>query len=152
VAKSINLVEYATGDDGRLYETKTELIETAFVSSYLLEELLNHFSLVERNIFEAVGSEEHYPIECFDDSDVESVIGKLEEIFILILKSDSERILNKCDRSGAENLPAPTQGYITSKDVEESISRFRTLTNIINVFQLKHNQYSRNASVVLKIG
>lgn len=39
MSQGINLVAYESASDGRIYETKSELIETAFVSTALLKEL-----------------------------------------------------------------------------------------------------------------
>lgn len=152
MSQSINLVAYETANDGKLYETKTDLIETAFVSSALLGELQNNFPLIERSIFEVVGCEEYYSIECFNDSDIEGAIKRLEEIFLSILKSDGEKLLGQADSQDSENLPPTHSGHIKSNNLDDSINRFRTLTNIIKVFNLKHNKYSNDTSVVLKIG
>ena len=152
MSHSINLVVYASGDDGKLYETKTDLIEAVFVTSSLLSELKKNFPLIERNIFEEVGSDEHYQIECFDDSDIEGAIKKLEEIFLSVLAADSEKLLGQESLKDSEKLPSTTLGHISSGDLDDSINRFRTLTNIINVFKLKHNQYSSDLSAVLKVG
>jgi hypothetical protein len=152
VSLNINLVEYQAGDDGKLYETKTELIESSFVTKSLLNKLQQSFPLVERNVFEEVGSQDHYTIECFADSDVESIIKLLEEIFLSVLKSDSEKLLNKVSSPNTETLPTLSSEHINSNELNDSISRFRTLTNVINIFMLKHTQYGSNASVVLKMG
>ncbi|WIG80222.1 hypothetical protein KFZ68_08800 [Photobacterium damselae] len=152
MSQSINLVAYEASDDGKLYETNTALIETAFVTSALLGELQNKFPLIERKVFEVVGSEEHYPIECFNDSDIEEAIKRLEDIFLSILKSDGEKLLDKKASEDSENLPSLHSSHIKSSDIDESIDRFRTLTNIINIFKLKKNQYGSDTSVVLKLG
>ncbi|MGI9281878.1 MAG: hypothetical protein ACR2PX_19930 [Endozoicomonas sp.] len=149
---SINLVKYEAANDGKLYETKTDLIETAFVTSSLLGELKSQFSLTERTIFEVLGSEDHYSIECFNDSDIEAAIRKLEEIFLSILKSDGKRLYDNIEVNNSKKLPSTLSDHISSKDIEDSISRFRTLTNLINVFKLKRNQFSSDDSVVLKVG
>ncbi|WOG28429.1 hypothetical protein [Endozoicomonas sp. 8E] len=149
---SINLVKYEAANDGKLYETNADLIETAFVTSSLLEELKNQFSLAEKNIFEALGSEDHYSIDCFNDSDVEAAIRKLEEIFLSILKSDGKKLHGKMEPDAPENLPSKYSDPISSEDIEDSISRFRTLTNLINVFKLKHDQFRKDDSAVLKVG
>ncbi|NWO06605.1 MAG: hypothetical protein HLX50_13225 [Alteromonadaceae bacterium] len=152
MSQSINLVAYEASDDGKLYETKTSLIETAFVTPVLLDELQKKFPLIERNVFEVVGSEEYYSIECFNDSDIEEAIKKLEDIFLSILKSDGEKLLDKEVSQDSENLPSLHSGHIKSSDINDSINRFRTLTNIINIFKLKKNQYGSDTSVVLKLG
>ena len=152
MSQSINLVAYETTSDGKLYETKTDLIETAFVTTDLLAELQKVSPLIEREIFEVVGSEEHYLIECFNDSDVGSVINRLEDIFLSVLKSDGEKLLGNADSQDSESLPSLHSAHIKSSDISESISRFRTLTNIIYIFNLKNNQYGDDSSVVLKLG
>lgn len=152
MSQSINLVAYEATNDGKLYETKTDLIETVFVSTDLLGELQKHFPLIERKVFEVVGSEDHYSIECFDDSDIEEVISKLEDIFLRVLKSDGEKLLDHSDSPDSKSLPSTHSAYIKESDISESISRFRTLTNIIHIFNLKNNQYRGDASVVLKLG
>lgn len=152
MSQSINLVAYEASDDGKLYETKTDLVETAFVTSALLAELQKKFPLIERRVFEVVGSEEHYSIECFNDSDIEEAIKRLEDIFLSILKLDGEKLLDKEDSQDSENLPTLHSGHIKSSDIGDSINRFRTLTNIINIFKLKKNKYGSDTSVVLKLG
>jgi hypothetical protein len=152
MSQSINLVAYETASDGKLYETKTDLIETAFVTTALLGELQNNFPLIERRVFEVVGAEDHYSIECFNDSDIEGAIKRLEDIFLSILKSDGEKLLDKEDSQDFRNLPSTHSDHIKLSDIGNSINRFRTLTNIINIFNLKHNQYSSDTSVVLKLG
>lgn len=152
MSQSINLVVYEASDDGKLYETNTYLIETAFVTPALLEELQNKFPLIERKVFEVIGSEEHYSIECFNESDIEEAIKRLEEIFLSILKSDGEKLLDKEDSQDSGNLPSFHSGHLKSSDIGDSINRFRTLTNIINIFKLKKNQYGSDTSVVLKLG
>ncbi|WP_252176555.1 hypothetical protein [Endozoicomonas sp. 4G] len=152
MSQSINLVKYEAANDGKLYETKTDLIETAFVTSSLLEELKGQFSLTEKNIFEALGSEDHYSIDCFNDSDVEAAIRKLEDIFLSILKSEGKNLCDERGGTASENLPSKLSAHISSQDIGDSISRFRTLTNLIHVFKLKHNQFRTDNSVVLKVG
>lgn len=149
---NINLVEYQTGNDGRLYETKTELIESSYVTQSLLNELQKSFTLVNREVYEEVTSEDHYTIECFDDSDIESVIQRLEEIYVSILRADSERLLSKVPSQNTENLPEAYTEHINGNELSDSIVRFRTITNVINIFNLKHTQYSSDASVVVKMG
>ncbi|ELE6493773.1 MULTISPECIES: hypothetical protein [Enterobacteriaceae] len=152
MSQSINLVAYESASDGRIYETKTELIETAFISTALLKELKKEFPLVERKIYEVLGADEHYSIECFNDADIERILVKLEEMFLSVLKSDSERLLGKTDFQDDKNLPSAQSTYIKSSDISESISRFRTLSNIIYIFSLKNSKYSGDNSVVLKLG
>jgi hypothetical protein len=152
VSKTINLVKYGTGNDGKLNETKVDLIETAFVTSLMLSELQKYFPLVEVCVFEGADSDDHYTIECFKDADVQSAIKKLEEMFVSTLRSDSELILGKETNSTSRHLAEKNQVHIKSNDLDNSIIRFRTLTNIINIFKLKHNQYSQDAAAVLKIG
>lgn len=48
MSQSINLVAYESASDGRIYETKTEIIETAFVLTALIKELHKESPLVER--------------------------------------------------------------------------------------------------------
>ncbi|MCU1794046.1 hypothetical protein [Pectobacterium polaris] len=152
MSQSINLVAYEFVCDGRIYETKNELIETAFISTALLKELKKEFPLVERKIYEVPGSEEHYSIECFNDSDIERILNKLEEMFLSVLKSDSERLLGKSDSQDGKSLPSTQSTHIKSSDISESISRFRTLSNIIYIFNLKNNKYGDDTSTVLKLG
>jgi len=152
MSQSINLVAYEAASDGKLYETNTDLIETVFVTSVLLGELQSKFPLIKRKIFEVIDSEEHYSIECFNDSEIEDVIKKLEEIFLTILKSDGEKLLNKEASPDSENQLSLHSVHIQTSDIDNSINRFRTLTNIINIFKLKKNQYGSDTSVVLKLG
>ncbi|MCK6774659.1 hypothetical protein EKS39_04510 [Enterobacter roggenkampii] len=152
MSQSINLVAYESASDGRIYETKTELIETSFVSTALIKELQKEFPLVERKVYEMHGAEEHYSIKCFNDSDIERILVKLEEMFLSVLKSDSERLLGKSEFQDGKTLPSTQSTYIKSSDISESISRFRTLTNIIYIFNLKNNKYGGDTSVVLKLG
>jgi len=152
MSQSINLVAYELASDGRIYETKTELIETAFVSTVLLNELQKEFPLVEREIYEVPDTDEHYSIECFNDSDIDRILIKLEEMFLSVLKSDSERLLGKSDFQDGKSLPSTQSNHIKSSDISESISRFRTLSNIIYIFNLKNNKYGGDTSVVLKMG
>lgn len=152
MSQSINLVAYEAASDGKLYETKTDLIETAFVSTDLLYEIQKNFPLIERKVFEVVGSEEHYSIDCFNDSEIEKIISKLEDIFLSVLKLDGEKLLDNPASQEAKSLPSTNSSYIKSRDISESISRFRTLTNIIHIFNLKNNQYGGDASAVLKLG
>lgn len=152
MSQNINLVAYESSCDGKIYETKTELIETAFVSTALLNELQKEFPLVERKVYEVPDSETHYSIECFNDSDIDRALIKLEEIFLFLLKSDSEKLLGKSDYQDGKNLLSTQPSHIKSSDISESISRFRTLSNIIYIFNLKSNKYGGDTSVVLKLG
>lgn len=152
MSQSINLVAYEPASDGRIYETKTELIETAFVSAVLLNELQKEFPLVERDVYEAPDAEEHYSIECFNDSDIEGILIKLEEMFLSVLKSDSERLLGKSDSQSGQSLPSTQFTHIISSDIYESVSRFRIISNIIYIFDLKNNKYHDDTSVVVKLG
>lgn len=152
MAANINLVEYQSDDDENLYETKVELIESSYISSSLLNKLLQSFPLVERNVYEEIGSEENYSIECFENSDVEEIIKALEDVFLSILSCDSEKLLGGHSSKSSETLPALFEQHINANDINESINRFRTLTNVIYLFKLKQNQYGKNVSVVIKIG
>ncbi len=152
MSQNINLVAYEAGNDGKLYETKTDLIETVFITPSLLSELQKASPLTKRNIFETAGSEDHYSIECFNDSEVEEAIKKLEEVFLSILASDGKKLLGQENEKDSNKLHLPSSEHIAPRDLDKSINRFRTLTNIINVFKLKHNQYSSDSSVVLKLG
>ena len=40
MSKNINLVEYATNNNDKLYETKYELIETVFISSDIYDKII----------------------------------------------------------------------------------------------------------------
>jgi len=152
VSKSINLVEYAIDDNNKLYETKSVLIETVFISSSLYDEIVKDYPLVKKSVFEEIKSEDNYSIECFDDSKIVEIISKLENLFISILENESKKIFSKNENIGSNQIATIQNDHIHLKDLEISIKRFRTITNVINIFQLKNNQYSSNASVVLKIG
>ncbi|TVU80994.1 MULTISPECIES: hypothetical protein [Pseudoalteromonas] len=152
MSQSINLVAYQANENGKLYESKTDLIETVFITPSLLSELQKASPLIKKNIFETVGSEDHYSIECFNDSEIEGAIKKLEEVFLSILASDGKKLLGQESKKDSNKLALLSSEHIASGDLDDSINRFRTLTNVINVFKLKHNQYSSDASVVLKLG
>lgn len=152
MSKSINLVEYAIDDNNKLYETKSVLIETVFISSSLYDEIVKDYPLVKKSVFEEIKSEDNYSIECFDDSKIVEIISKLENLFISILENESKKIFSKNENIGSNQIATIQNDHIHLKDLEISIKRFRTITNVINIFQLKNNQYSSNASVVLKIG
>jgi hypothetical protein len=152
MSKNINLVIYATDNNEKLYEKSSELIETAFISNDLLKEIEKDWPLIKKSVFELAGSEDHYLIECFDDSKIRDILGKLETLFVILLKNESEKILDLTDIVDSSQLPALPFDHNQTKNLEMSILRFRTITNVINIFKLKSNKYTNDASAVLKIG
>lgn len=152
MSKSINLVKYAVDENKKINETETELIETAFVTSSLLDEIIKDNSLINKCVYEQLDSDECYQIECFDDNQVENILKKLKDDFITVLTSDCKKISkNIIEHKSKQSLV--TQGeYIKSSEIDDSINRFRTITNVINIFKLKNDKYSDDMSVVLKIG
>jgi len=152
MSKTINLVECEMDEQGRLFETKLNLIETAFISPSLYNTITKDHPTVPIPIFESSVSGEHYTIDCFDSSEVISIIGTLEDIFLRNMKSDSENLLISDASYAQSNALTTSADYLKVADLEESIARFREITNLIHLFKLKKNQYSALPSVVLKVG
>jgi hypothetical protein len=71
---------------------------------------------------------------------------------VILLKNESEKILDLTDIVDSSQLPALPFDHNQTKNLEMSILRFRTITNVINIFKLKSNKYTNDASAVLKIG
>lgn len=152
MSKTINLVEYHMDDRGRLLETTFNLIETAFISPSLYREITKEHSLVSTPIFESSIGDDHYSIDCFDSSEILNIIGDLEQIFLGNLKNDSEKLLSSDIYSLQSNSLTTSPDHLKIADLKESIARFREITNLINVFNLKKTQYITHPSVVLKVG
>lgn len=152
MSKTINLVEYEIDDQGRLLETKFNLIETAFISPSLYKIITHEHPPVSTPIFESPIGGDHYSIDCFDSSEILNIIGSLEHIFLGNLKSDSEKLIFSDAYSPQSNSLTTLADHLKVADLEESIARFREITNLINIFKLKKNQYTPLPNVVLKVG
>lgn len=147
MSKSLNLVKYQTDDGGNIFEEYSELVEYVFISPSLIKEIESTFPLIKRKVFEEKGSEERYEIECFDEKDNLKIYVKLEEIFIIILENECKEILGTSETSKSKSV-----GHIKKTDIQLSVDRFRTITNVINIFKLKNEKYENDSSAVLKIG
>lgn len=152
MSKTINLVEYEMDEQGRLLETKFNLIETAFISPSLYNIITKDHPTVPTPIFESSVSGDHYSIDCFDSSEILNIIGSLEDIFLRNMKSDSEKLLISDAYPAQSNSMTTSADYLKVADLEESIARFREITNLIHLFKLKKNQYSALPAAVLKVG
>lgn len=152
MSKTINLVEYEMDEQGRLLEKKFHLIETAFISPSLYSVIIKDHPTVPVPIFESPVSSDQYFIDCFDSSEVIDIIGSLEGLFLRNMKSDSEKLLMSDASSDQMYAIRTSADYLKSTDLEESIARFREITNLIHLFALKKNQYSALPYVVLKVG
>lgn len=152
MSKTINLVEYEMDEQGRLLETKFNLIETAFISPSLYETITKKHPTVSTPIFESSAGGDYYTIDCFDSSEILNIIGSLEDIFLRNMKSDSEKLLISDAYSPQSNSMTISADYLKVVDLEESIARFREITNLIHIFKLKKNQYSALPTAVLKVG
>lgn len=152
MSHSINLVAYGKTKDGMLSESETvELIETSFITPALLDELELATPLATRDVYGPAGSTVDYSIKCFNDADIEHAINKLKSMFLTTLEADAQKLLTQ----GGESTKTIPIGYVKLGDssaIDEAISRFRIITNVIYIFELKHKKYARDDSVVVKLG
>nr|WP_180319476.1 hypothetical protein [Delftia acidovorans] len=152
MSQSINLVAYGITKEGMLSEWKTvELIEAAFVTPALLDELKLVAPIAKRGVSGSTDSTADYSIECFDAADIESAIKKLKDMFLITLESDASKLLI-IDEESTKALAATNGNDANSSAIDEAISRFRTITNVIHIFKLKHDKYANDDSVVVKMG
>ena len=147
MSKSLNLVKYQTDESGNIYENGYELVESVFISSDLILEIESNFPLVKMRVLEEEGSDEAYEIECFDEKYSLDIAKKLGELFILVLKNEYETIFGSSDISESKSV-----GHIKNTNLQTSIDRFRTITNVISIVDLKNEKYENVSSVVLKVG
>ena len=152
MSQSINLVAYGITKDGMLSESKkVELIEAAFVTPALLDELKLVAPLAKRDVSGSTDSTVDYSIECFDAANIESAIKKLKNMFLIILESDASKLLIK-DEESTKALTVTHGKDANSSAIDEAISRFRVITNVIHIFELKHIKYASDDSVIVKMG
>lgn len=149
MSSNIYLVEYKKTPDGRLFEISDPIIEYSFAPMSLIDELSQCSPLAKREIYESTNKDSHYAIEYFQEDHIEAAINKLHEIFLKILSADSKQLLGNTPSHQENEHKLKTE----NKDaIDNSINRFRTITNVINIFKTKHNKYQGNDSVIIKIG
>ncbi|CAN2041820.1 conserved hypothetical protein [Candidatus Magnetomoraceae bacterium gMMP-15] len=157
----LNLVKYQTDKNEKFYEEGCELIESVFITPALLQEIESYFPLVELDVHEEEGTDEKYKIECFDNKDISNILNNLLEDFFLVLH-ESKKILDSSKNIKFKAVETSIKKPMTylfpllkkniKADLQLSIDRFRTITNVIYIFKLKKDKYENDSSTVLKIG
>ena len=147
MSKSLNLVKYQTDENGNIYENGYVLVESVFISPDLMLEIERCFPLVKMRVLEEEGSDDAYEIECFDEKDSLSMAKKLRDLFILVLKNEYEQNIGSSNISESKSVD-----HIENTNLQTSIDRFRTITNVISIIDLKNEKYENDFSAVLKVG
>jgi hypothetical protein len=126
MSQAISLIKYNYKNE-KLLEDDLQIIESAFINDELLKIISD--SIGTAKIYEEADSNNFYDIDCIGD--VEINIKKLEKKFIKLLKEENTK----------KNVM-----------VTDSITAFRILTNIYNIFWLKDNKFSEDHSTIIKLG
>jgi len=145
MSESFCLVQYQTDPDGHLLEGDSEIIEDVYVSPSLLAEVRKQWPLVERSVLEELGGSS-FKILCFDDVSVKEAKSWLENQFIRML-CDSKLDFNDLDEEDSDTCPR----VLMRDDIDRVIEKFRYLTNLINLFRIKIEKYSYDATVVIRL-
>lgn len=147
MSKNLNLVKYKSDGNGNLYEEGYETVDFVFISSDLISELENDFSLASLNIFEDNNLDDSYEIDIFPVEKTVEIHSKLEELFVDVLRHEAKGYTESNSISDSKEI-----GYKKDIDISLSIDRFRTITNVIYLVKLKKDKFLEDSSVVLKLG
>lgn len=139
----ILLVKYELLETDKLLENNMETIESAFITSELLEKISTFKT--KRKVYEVEDEDsnnEPFEIECFDDKNINDILFKLEMEFINLLK----------DKNNDKNNDENEDDLLIGQNLRDTIFDFRTITNLIYLFRLKNDKYLNDKSTVVKLG
>lgn len=139
MSQSLFLTKYTSDDNDHLYEDTSDCIETSFISPFLLQEIEKKAPLIEINIFEEKGSNESFKIDCLNNDSIEDLTERLEEIFIRMIEEHGVR---KGDDSK----------FLSPSELQDLITDFRTITNVIYLLSLKSKKYRDDPSILITVG
>lgn len=135
MSTNLTLIKYQLGTKGRYLEDSGERIESSFISEEDLSELIEVAPLAKLTIYEEDGSDECSEADCLQNE-------KINEALIFV-KSRFIELLSNTDISATENTDAV---------LIESISKFRSITNLYHLLEIKRAKYQSDDTVVVKLG
>lgn len=135
MATNLNLIKYDLNMEGRYLEEKGEIITTSFISENVLNDIKEIAPFAVLKIFEEENSDEYSETDCFQNDKIPEIIALIQNKFIeLIEQIELLKLQNN-------------QEYI-----EESISTFRSITNLYYLLEIKFKKYVHDDSVIVKLG
>lgn len=137
MSSRIVLIQFTPDKNGNICEDKSISIQDSFISHELLEKLTQNFELIEENIAEEYNSKESSIFEFFHDSEIEQVISFLEESFISSVSSSAKNF--------------DEEEYINKQQIKLLRGEFRSLLNVIAIFELKNENFKDDKNTRVKV-
>ena len=135
MSTNLMLIKYRLGINGRYLEDSGELIASSFISEENLSALINEAPLAKLTIYEEDGSDEFSEIDCLQNQEIDKALRFARKKFIDLFK--------KTDLSAIEN---------SDDDSTEALSKFRSISNLYYLLEIKHAKYQSDDTVVVKLG
>ena len=135
MSTNLTLIKYQLGANGRYLEESGERIESSFISEENLSELIKVAPLAKLTIYEEDGSDASSEADCLQNNKIAEALNFVKSRFI--------DLFNK-------NKMSTTRG--ADEFLIESISEFRSITNLFHLLEIKRVKYQSDDSVVVKLG
>ena len=154
---SLNLVIYKH-EDNKLIEENLRTVRCEEVSQALLVQLTDSFPMKTVEVYFDNEFKDSFEIECFDNLDIENIIGNLKKHFHELLSYEYNELITKSTSSveqdsGTENSIVDILSDENHQNPTElAIARFRILTGVIGIFMDKKTKLSDEIGAVIKLG
>ncbi|HCG9126168.1 TPA: hypothetical protein NKB38_004524 [Vibrio parahaemolyticus] len=157
MSKNLNLVLYKA-IDGKLVEHNVKTILSQEISDTLLKLITDDYSLISQDVYFDEELSKSFKIDCFDNSEVDSVLCKLKSHFKTLLSHEYETLIGNSSKEISpegdyeKNIVDIFSHEGRTDTVEHSIARFSILTGVINLFSKKVEHLSSEKYAVIKLG
>jgi hypothetical protein len=121
---------------GNLYDDKSNIIESAFITPELIELIEKEKLLANKPLLEETGTTESFEVKCIENSSLNKALSVLENEFMRLLSDASNKL----------------KSVFNSDETSSLMNEFRTITNLQHVIKLKKEKFEHNPNVVLKLG
>ncbi|QYK14026.1 hypothetical protein K0I63_05785 [Shewanella rhizosphaerae] len=151
MSMSLNLVIYKTKED-KLIEDDVRTVQFEELSPVLLKRLTDSFPLEELPVYFDENLEEHFEIECFNNSQIQEILDMLKKDFLELIKHEHDALVaGKTSKNEVQLVENDTIN--TSDDpLNKAVARFHILTGVIKLFEKKHLRLSDDVGAVIKLG
>lgn len=135
MSTNFTLIKYQLGTNGRYLEDSGERIASSFISEETLQDLIKVAPLAKLTIYEEDGSDKFSESDCLQNEKIIEVLNFVKNRFIVMIKKTEISAIESNDES-----------FI------ETISEFRSITNLYYLLETKHAKYQSDDTVIVKLG
>ncbi len=133
MSTNLTLIKYRLGSNGHPLEDSGEVIASSFISAELFSELVEIAPLATLDIYEEEGSDEYSNTECLHNEKIPEILAFVKAKFINLFEEKKSSIFENNDN-----------------ELDDLISKFRSITNLYQLLEIKNIKYMNDVTAIIK--